>query len=263
MNKRGRGYSEEQKALIIANYGKIPTSEIASKTGLTVRNIVKWMATQRKVDPSISIRTAKVGEIRRNWSKTHRAFVLKQKQANGKWKHIGYEGHEDKKGGYISALPIGSVRECKGGKKRIKTEKGWRYVKKPESEKKKAGGIRPKIYKAGDKVIRKHAGQMREFIRQEDMRWKIVPIQFISKVTREPKEPLIPNIGKVVKSNKTLPRNDPQRPKNSLDASKNPKEVKIMSDAEKIAVGYRYIQVDHKTRVLRHPSKLTEEQKTA
>lgn len=91
----------------------------------------------------------------------------------------------------------------------------------------------------------------------------MVPLQFVSKVTRAQKQGVIKKSASSSSKQKTLPKNDPQRPKNSLDASRNPKEVKIMSDAEKIAAGYRYVQVDHKTRVLRHPSKLTEEQKTA
>lgn len=44
----------------------------------------------------------------------------------------------------------------------------------------------------------------------------------------------------------------------ALSTDRKPECMKIMSDAEKIAAGYRYVQINAKTRVLRHPYKLPE-----
>lgn len=227
----GYPYTEAERSFIIEHYRNgMTTEDIAKYLGKTAQSVKKWAAYHRNKGVNIKSKIALPGERREHFCKMRRCTVVKEKLESGKWKVVEYKDHLNRRS---NAKPVGYERHAKSGAIWRKTESGWDYIKKPKSEHKAKQNALP----VGAIQRRTFRGIEREFEKQTSGQWKIVPIQFVSKVDRKP----------AVKSElpkKTLERKS--EPKKSYDPTKNPDKVKIP-----VQEGGHYVRIDAKTLVYR------------
>lgn len=232
-----RYYTEEESNFILAHYKvDMTASEIGRQIGRSRSCIQKFIHLRKQNAEKGMQQLAKVGEIRTFLVSDGRRRITREKQSDGTWKHIKSEVLKAAPG---RGMPVGSVKTLSNGRQRIKTEQGWRYAPKPDHEKLKPGGIRPPKFKPGEITKRKTKnGVVREFRKREDGRWDLMPMQFVSKITRTPQ-----NKTDMPKRNTNLTKDKAKR---SYDPTKNPDKMKIKKEE-----GGQWVRINDKTIVYR------------
>lgn len=187
---------------------------------------------------SVLPKKAQVGERRRNWAKERNVWVTREKLPNGKWKYLFSESAD---GSSLRAKekPVGSITYRTNGRIYEKTETGWQFRGMQQGKERAQNMGRPPKFKPGEITKRKTKnGVVREFRKREDGKWDLMPMQFISKITRTPQ-----NKTDMPKRNTNLIKDKAKR---SYDPAKNPDKMKIKKEE-----GGQWVRINDKTIVYR------------